>query len=110
MLGGSDKGENFENLAKQLKNNKKIAKFIVFGATSSKIVDAFDKHNMKNYEQKDNFENAVNFAKDLAKKQNKKTTVLLAPACASFDEFENYIERGKAFKKIVILNNKKGIQ
>lgn len=110
LLGGSDKGENFEKLAKQLKNNKKIAKFIVFGATSSKIVDAFDKHNMKNYEQKDNFENAVNFAKDLAKKQNKKTTVLLAPACASFDEFENYIERGKAFKKIVILNNKKEIQ
>lgn len=110
LLGGSDKGENFENLAKQLKNNKKIAKFIVFGATSSKIVDAFDKHNMKNYEQKDNFENAVNFAKDLAKKQNKKTTVLLAPACASFDEFENYIERGRAFKKIVILNNKKEIQ
>lgn len=110
LLGGSDKGENFENLAKQLKNNKKIAKFIVFGATSSKIVDAFDKHNMKNYDQKDNFENAVNFAKDLAKKQNKKATVLLAPACASFDEFENYIERGRTFKKIVILNNKKEIQ
>lgn len=106
LLGGSDKGENFDNLAKQLKNNKKITKFIVFGATSDKIVEALNKSNIKNYEKKDNFNSAVMFAKELAAKQDKKITILLAPACASFDEFENYIERGRAFKKIIILNKK----
>lgn len=107
LLGGSDKGEDFSTLAKQLKANKQIVKFIVYGATSKKISTAFDNFKIKNYEVMENFESAVKLSKELASNSNSKIAVLLAPACASFDEFENYIERGKAFKKLIILDNQK---
>ena len=45
-----------------------------------------------------NFEQAVNLAKSIA---NKNDIVLLSPACASFDAFDNFMQRGNRFKEIV---------
>ena len=55
------------------------------------------------YEESDSLEEAVNLAKAKAKKGD---IVLLSPACASFDMFKDYIDRGNQFKSIV--NNLKG--
>ena len=50
------------------------------------------------YEESDSLEDAVNKAK---RKADKGEVVLLSPACASFDMFADYIDRGNQFKSIV---------
>lgn len=104
LLGGSDKGEDFSNLALSLKGDKSIKKYFIYGATKKKIEEALKNNKINNYITCEKFEEAVKKAQNFARNQNNKINVLLAPACASFDEFENYIERGKTFKKIILLN------
>ena len=104
LLGGSDKGEDFSNLALKLKDDNSIKKYFIYGATKNKIEEALKKYKINNYITCEKFEEAVKKAQNFACKQNNKINVLLAPACASFDEFENYIERGKTFKKLILLN------
>ena len=66
---------------------------------SEKIYDVLKKSNsqIEIHIEKD-FERAVNFAKSIA---NKNDIVLLSPACASFDIFDNFMQRGNRFKEIV---------
>jgi len=96
ILGGSDKGYSFDELFEKLpKNVKNIA---IFGETRHKI--AFSAKNLRFYNYKicDSLEECVNYLFGLAGEGD---VVLLSPACASFDCFSNYKERGNFFKKIV---------
>lgn len=96
ILGGSDKGYSFDELFKNLpKNVKNIA---IFGQTKQKIADSAEKYNFKNYYICESLKASVMLCYELAKP---KEVVLLSPACASFDCFSNYEERGNFFKKIV---------
>ncbi len=97
ICGGYDKNIPFEPLAKALDDKAKAV--ILTGATAEKIHDVILKEGSKVqvYIEKD-FEKAVRLSKEIAKKDD---VVLLSPACASFDAFKNFMERGDRFKKIV---------
>lgn len=105
ILGGSDKGEDFLPLAENLSNNKFVKQIVVSGQTKQKIAEALEKCNL-NFEVAKSFKAAVLYAIDFAKNFGGEISVLLAPACASFDEFSSYNERGQAFKKYVFEGEK----
>lgn len=97
ICGGYDKQIPFEPLADALVQRAKAV--ILTGATANKILDSINakNSNLKVYLETD-FECAVNKAKNIAKKDD---IVLLSPACASFDAFKNFMDRGNKFKQIV---------
>ena len=93
ILGGIPKEDDFSEISLFKKN---IFKIIVYGEASDKIYNSLS--NDINVEKIEQFENAVHNAIDSAFENS---VVLLSPACASFDQFDNYKERGKKFKNIV---------
>ena len=101
ICGGYDKNIPFEPLAKAL--CKSVRAVVLTGATADKIkkvllADAeFDSKKLTVAHEPD-FECAVKKASTLAKKGG---CVLLSPACASFDAFKNFAERGNKFREIV---------
>ena len=96
ILGGSDKGYKFDSLFKNLPKN--VVYITAFGETSKKILDSARKYKFRNIEYAKNLREAVFLLKLNAKPGE---IILLSPACASFDQFLNYEERGNVFKKIV---------
>ena len=101
ICGGYDKHIPFEPLAATLCERAKTV--ILTGATAGKIKDALTSYEgyrigePKLIEEPD-FGNAVRAARDEAKSGD---TVILSPACASFDAFPNFEVRGNTFKRIV---------
>lgn len=94
IAGGYDKGSEFDDLFKDVKNIKLL---IVYGDTKDKIAKSAEKNNIETIKVK-NLEEAVNLAHS---KQNEVNAVLFSPACASWDMYKNFEERGNHFKKIV---------
>jgi UDP-N-acetylmuramoylalanine--D-glutamate ligase len=93
ILGGKDKGSDYSVLNNLLK--QRVKRVYTIGAAAGKI-----ESQIKNAEvvHAETLDNAVRKASTVAQAGD---VVLLAPACASFDQFKNYEERGKAFKEIV---------
>ena len=75
---------------------KKVKHLILIGETKQKFRSMLNGN--FDYEESDSLEEAVRLAK---MKATKGDVVLLSPACASFDMFEDYIDRGNKFKSIV---------
>jgi UDP-N-acetylmuramoylalanine--D-glutamate ligase len=99
IAGGKDKNADFSGLKNIMK--KKVKHLVLIGETRPKFRSVLN--GSFGYEESDSLEGAVNLAKEKAEKGD---VVLLSPACASFDMFEDYIDRGNQFKTIV--NNLKG--
>tara|TARA_B110000879_G_C11145540_1_gene502262 strand:+ start:664 stop:2031 length:1368 start_codon:yes stop_codon:yes gene_type:complete len=97
IVGGVDKGNDYSELTQLV--DEKVKSIVCLGKDNSKIIEAFSGCNIEIYEACSAME-AVAYGYRLAKKDE---TVLLSPACASFDLFENYEERGNEFKKAVRL-------
>jgi UDP-N-acetylmuramoylalanine--D-glutamate ligase len=95
IVGGVDKGNDYEELTALV--NDKVKAIICLGKDNHKIIEAFQGKVEKIVEAASALE-AVSYGYSFAKKGE---TVLLSPACASFDLFENYEERGNKFKKAV---------
>ena len=95
IVGGVDKGNDYDSLLPLVKD--KVKAIICLGEDNNKIIEAFTGVVDKIVEAKSAFQ-AVNFGYDLAKQDQ---TVLLSPACASFDLFDSYEDRGKQFKTAV---------
>lgn len=95
LVGGSDKGYEYDELIKGLK----VKKLIIFGAVKQKIIGACKRNNFGNYVVADWLFDAVCLAKTIAKIGD---TVLLSPASASHDEFKNFEERGCKFEEYVL--------
>lgn len=95
IVGGVDKGNDYSELMPLVR--EKVKAIICLGLDNKKIIDAFsDVVDMM--VEVDNMRDAVNTAKHLAEKGD---AVLLSPACASFDLFQNYEDRGNQFKVAV---------
>lgn len=96
LIGGKNKDLNFDNLFKDYK--EKLSYVVCFGNARKQIIKSAKKSGFENICMKKYFVDAVRYACACAKE---KDIVLLSPACASFDEFKNYAERGESFQKIV---------
>jgi len=95
IVGGVDKGNDYSELMSLVR--EKVKAIICLGIDNRKIIDAFaDVVDMM--VEVDNMRDAVNTAKHIAEKGD---NVLLSPACASFDLFQNYEDRGNQFKAAV---------
>ncbi len=95
ILGGVDKGNDYSMLNELVK--QKVKAIICLGADNKKIIKAFDKM-VDTILEANSATEAVAQAYKIGKKGD---TVLLSPACASFDMFENYEDRGTQFKQAV---------
>lgn len=95
IVGGVDKGNDYSELTELVR--EKVKAIVCLGVDNSKIIEAFSGVVDTIVEAKSAME-AVAYGYRLAKKDE---TVLLSPACASFDLFENYEERGNLFKEAV---------
>jgi len=94
ILGGKDKGSDYTVLADVLK--QRVKRVYTIGAAAEKIESQIK--NATEIVRAETLERAVRRAAALAEPGD---IVLLAPACASFDQFENYEHRGQVFKEIV---------
>jgi UDP-N-acetylmuramoylalanine--D-glutamate ligase len=95
IVGGVDKGNDYSELFPVVK--KKVKAIVCLGKDNSKIIEAF-KDKVSTIVETTSMEEAVRSSYYLAKKGE---TVLLSPACASFDLFKNYEDRGRQFKQAV---------
>jgi UDP-N-acetylmuramoylalanine--D-glutamate ligase len=94
ILGGKDKGGSYAPLAEALRNKARAA--LLIGQAAPLIARALE--GLMPVVPCGTLEAAVAFAAENARPGD---TVLLAPACASFDQFENYEHRGRVFKQLV---------
>jgi UDP-N-acetylmuramoylalanine--D-glutamate ligase len=95
IVGGVDKGNDYSELFPLVK--QKIKAIVCLGKDNKKIIEAF-KDKIDTIVETSSMEEAVRSSYYLAKKGE---TVLLSPACASFDLFKNYEDRGRQFKQAV---------
>ncbi len=95
IVGGVDKGNDYDELMQLVR--EKVKAIICLGVDNQKIMNAFS-NVVDVMVETTSMTEAVKIAQRLAEKGD---TVLLSPACASFDLFENYEESGKQFKAAV---------
>ncbi len=95
LAGGTDKGNDYTPLLDLAR--RKVRTLICIGQDNQKLVEAFRPH-VPQILEADGAAAAVRLARDAARPGD---TVLLSPACASFDRFRNYMDRGEQFKAAV---------
>jgi UDP-N-acetylmuramoylalanine--D-glutamate ligase len=95
VVGGTDKGNDYSTLTELVK--QKVKAIVCLGKENEKIHTAFA-HLVPFIVDTDNAPQAVQAAYEQAEEGD---VVLLSPACASFDLFENYEDRGRKFKAAV---------
>lgn len=95
IVGGEDKGNDYSELFELV--NEKVKAIICLGIDNTKIINAFGKM-VETIVETQSMKEAVKIAYKIAERNE---TVLLSPACASFDLFKNYEDRGRQFKEAV---------
>ena len=101
IAGGYDKGVPFTSLGAEIPD--KVKTLILTGATAKKIRDAVEESagyapGKPDILELEDFAEAVKAARAMAREGD---VVILSPACAAFDKFKNFMERGKFFKELV---------
>ncbi len=97
IAGGKNKGSDFVDLVPLIR--KHCRSVVLVGQATDDFIDAFHRTDYTTYECATTFEEAVEKAHDCAKAND---VVLLSPACASWDMFDNFEQRGDLFKKLVM--------
>ena len=95
IVGGVDKGNDYTELLPLV--NEKVKAIVCLGIDNEKIKNAFG-NIVETIVETFGMEEAVKVAYKLAERGD---NVLLSPACASFDLFENYEDRGRQFKDAI---------
>lgn len=95
IVGGVDKGNDYDELMALVR--EKVKGIICLGVDNKKLADKFEGL-VDMFVETTSMSEAVKIANKMAEKGD---TVLLSPACASFDLFENYEDRGRQFKQAV---------
>jgi UDP-N-acetylmuramoylalanine--D-glutamate ligase len=101
ILGGYNKNSSFDDLIKIFKG--KVKYVVLFGETKEIIKEALNRQGYSNYTIVENLEEAVKKAYEVSTSDDK---ILLSPACASWDMYSSFEERGKHFKEIIKLIEK----
>ncbi|MBM7614589.1 UDP-N-acetylmuramoyl-L-alanine--D-glutamate ligase [Alkaliphilus hydrothermalis] len=96
LAGGMDKGNDYTEFIEAF--NGKVKKMVVYGETAEKIYETAKGLNFHQVTKVKDLEEAVKLAYGVATEGD---TILLSPACASWDMYKNFEERGKHFKEIV---------
>ena len=94
LLGGYDRGHSFHDLDNSMKNVKCV---VCFGETKNRIEEFCNDLKIKCYKN-DTLKEAMNVVKDICTPGD---VVLLSPACASWDQYDKFEDRGDEFKKLV---------
>ncbi|WP_117169803.1 UDP-N-acetylmuramoyl-L-alanine--D-glutamate ligase [Paraliobacillus sediminis] len=95
LAGGLDRGNNFDSLIPYLKNVKAM---ILFGETATKLNETGQQAGVEDILFADNMAQAVDQAFQLS---DEKDIILLSPACASWDQYQTFEERGDMFIEAV---------
>ena len=98
ILGGYDKHVSFDPLVEEIVKTPLIENCVLIGATADQIESALRKAGYESIYRAGSMEEAVALCRGLSKPGG---NVLLSPACASFDMFEDYEQRGRVFKDFV---------
>ena len=98
ILGGYDKHVSFEPLAEEIVKTPLIEHCVLIGATADQIEAALRKAGYESIRRANSMQEAVEVCRGLSRPGG---NVLLSPACASFDMFADYEQRGRIFKDIV---------
>lgn len=96
IAGGQDKGNNYSQIKDLVQ--EKVKAMVCLGADNTKLTEFF-KPLVPAISETTDVNEAVSMAYNYA---NDKDVVLLSPACASFDLFDNYAQRGELFKEAVL--------
>lgn len=99
IAGGRDKGTNLTEVSREVK--KRASAVVLIGEAADRFEESFRQEGFENIYRESSLESAIDTAGSL-----NSTTVLLSPACASFDMYKNFEERGKAFKDYVLKKKK----
>jgi len=97
LAGGRNKGSDFKEFAVKIK--EKVNKLILIGEAAKEIKKAVQEIGFNDIYEVSDFQEAVAKSFELAKEGD---VVLLSPACASFDMFKSFEERGDVFKELVL--------
>lgn len=97
VAGGYDKGTDLHAFMTEIKNH--VRELILLGQAADRFAAAAKEHEITAVHRAETFPEAVAMAEKLAKSGE---SVLLSPACASYDMFSNYEERGRVFKQLVL--------
>ena len=97
ILGGKDKGLDFDSLFVKIKNSQ-VKSVVLTGESAPRLYNAAQKAGCENVFVASDFEIAVRLASFIAKSGD---AVLLSPACSSYDRFSSFEERGDEFIRIV---------
>jgi len=91
LAGGLDRGNSFDDLLPSLKNVKAI---VTFGQTADKLAETAEQAGIETIKRADNVEDAVPLAYSLSSEED---VILLSPACASWDQYKTFEQRGDMF-------------
>ncbi len=95
IAGGRDKNTSLDEFIKSVK--ERISKVVLIGEATKRFMDELYNSGYTNIVHAHSLEEAIDLAS-----LDKPDAVLLSPACASFDMFKNYEERGEAFRRYVL--------
>ena len=98
ILGGYDKHVSFAPLAEEIQKTPLIQNCVLMGATANQIEEALTAAGYTAIHRAESLEDAVKQCRALTENGG---NVLFSPACASFDMFEDFEQRGRIFKEIV---------
>lgn len=97
IAGGMDKGSNFDSLIEAFE--KKVTTLVVFGETKNIIKEVAEKNSQCKIYVVDTLKEAIMKSINVSKPGD---SILLSPACASWDMYESYEHRGQEFKNVVL--------
>lgn len=96
LAGGMDKGDDFDELFDRFDN--KVSRVFVYGETGRKLLDCAKRKGFVSINLVNNLEEAVSSAYNISEEGD---SILLSPACASWDMYKNFEERGNEFINLV---------
>ena len=102
ILGGSDKGLNYDELGKEIATSKQVNKIIIIGQVGPQIIKSLNSAGYRGSIINLKIKSMTKIVENAFRNTPRGGIVLLSPAAASFDMFANYKDRGNQFKEAVI--------